>query len=289
MSSISPTPSALSRLNKFPCNELAYESQTQSLYQINLYTGAYTLVGTANFLPDAVNALAYHPGDNYLYAVAQRTNAYGYIVRIGTNGTFETVPGGIIIQTGIGNPVPNSMTSGTIDSNLIYWLAAANGFNYVMVDLNPGSSTYGTVIGNGTTGMELAAPPQSQYYQVNDWAVLGGYTERIYAVAGQPLGSNNYDTHLLYWNTTSKAWTKLQTYSGLYGDTGTNGISGRASWGAMYSTADGYIYATENWTGRIYRFNVVNVTSSAYNFVSQGPAGLTNDGARCSSGPPVGP
>ncbi|KAJ0119553.1 hypothetical protein J7T55_013756 [Diaporthe amygdali] len=279
-SSASPTPSALSRLAKFPCDELAFETQSQTLYAINLTTGFYYRIGPATLFLDTVNALAYHPQENYLYAIAQRNSAYGYIVRIGAGGTYETVPNGIIEQTGFNPPV--SINVGEMDLNYNYWLAQNNGKSWVQVDLNSSSSTYGRVINNGTTNMAVLNS-QSTNYVVADWAYLPAWAaNKLYSLGKQDKGGGTgYNTHLLQWDMTTKNFTQLVTYPDFAG-----GGNGTASWGAMYSTNDGFLYATENTSGRIYKFDISNPNASGYTFVSQGPAGSANDGARCQNGPP---
>ncbi|KUI56153.1 hypothetical protein VP1G_03474 [Cytospora mali] len=264
-------------LTRFACDGTAYETQSKSLYSLSLASGSYSAVGASNLFTDTVNALAYHPVENYLYAVAQNNRQYGYIVRIGAGGYYNIVPNGNIPQTGTGTPT--SMTSGDIDSNSYYWLAYNSGQNWVQVDLNSGSPTYGQVLNNGsTTGL-------STLITVSDWAYIPAYPNKLFAIGGQSMGAGTYSSYLLSFDMTTKAWTSLQTYSGLAGGVSATLVAGQAAWGAIYTTSDGFLWATENYTGRIYKFQIASPSASGFIYVSQGPAGTTNDGARCMNGP----
>lgn len=233
--------------------------------------------------------MAYHSGEDYLYASAQAGTAQGYLIRIGAGGVVERVlPGVSIIDTG-----GESIVSGTIDGKGFFWVSWLKGQQFAKLDMNFGSPNYGKVVDNGTTGLSTQIPGnQGPNYVISDWAVLGGnsnFTNRIYTVAGQTVSAGNYKTHLIYWNTDTKTWSTPITYDGLSGGQGpafgSNPGTGIAQWGAMYPTSDGFLYATENNSGRIYKFNVFNASSTNYEFVSQGPQGGSNDGARCYSAP----
>lgn len=231
-----------------------------------------------------VNAAGYHSGEDYIYAIAQTNNQNGYVVRIGRDGSVERVLNGVSITQTI-----SSITSGTIDSSGFFWVAWANGREYAKINLQFGNADYGKVVDSGLTNLNSTTQLNNngQYYVVSDWAFLGGATRagKIYMVAGQPKGSNTYDSQLLSWAPDTKTWTLLATYTGLSGGTGPttgpNGGVGIAQWGAMYPTNDGFLFATENNSGRIYKFNVDSPSSTAFQQVAQGPQGGSNDGARC--------
>lgn len=234
-----------------------------------------------------VNAAGYHSGEDYIYAIAQTLNQNGYVVRIGRDGTVERVLSGVSITA-----TTSSITSGTIDSSGFFWVAWTNGQQYAKINLQFGSADYGKVVETTSTGLFTAFNGNGQYYVVSDWAFLGGATRagKIFMVAGQPKGNSVFDSHLLSWATDTKTWTRLATYTGLAGGTGpawtnpdgsANTGAGVAQWGAMYPTNDGYLFATENNSGKIYKFNVDSPSSTGYQEVASGPQGGSNDGARC--------
>lgn len=233
-----------------------------------------------------VNAAGYHSGEDYIYAIAQTNNQNGYVVRIGRDGTVERVlPGVTLTQTTL------SITSGTIDSSGYFWVAWDKGQQFAKINLIFGSADYGKVVDSGPTGLATAFNNNGQYYVVSDWAFLGGATRagKIYMVA-QHTVTGGYNTQLLSWATDTKAWTRLQTFTGLTGGTGpaftnsdgtANSGVGVAQWGAMYPTNDGFLFATENNSGKIYKFNVDTPSANGYSEVASGPQGGSNDGARC--------
>lgn len=233
-----------------------------------------------------VNAAGYHSGEDYIYAIAQTTGSNGYVVRIGRDGSVERVLNGVsITQT------TTSITSGTISSDGFFYIAWSNGREYAKINLQFGSADYGKVVESDTGLTNLNSSTQlnnnGQYFVVSDWAFLGGATRagKIYTIAGQPLGNNQFNSRLLSWAPDTKTWTLLATYTGLSGGTGPttgpNGGVGIAQWGAMYPTQDGFLFATENNSGKIYKFNVDNPSSTAFQQVASGPQGGSNDGARC--------
>lgn len=255
--------------------------QSNTLYKINLVVGGATAVAKASLHTDAPNAMAYHTGDNYMYAVAQKNNANGQVIRIGSDYVVQVVSGVTVATT-------LSITSGTIDPDGYFWVAWSNAQQYAKLDLRVGSTTYGQTALTGSTGL-LTLNGNAQYYQINDWAAEGptsgtfNRTGLLYTVAGQggQTGqSTGFNSYLLSMTTANPpVWTLLGTYNNFNG--GTNGaVTGRADWGAIYPSSDGYLYATENTTGRIYRFNLAT-PSTAPEFILQGPSGTTNDGARC--------
>lgn len=216
--------------------------------------------------------MAYHPQDNFLYGVGQNRNG-AFIYRIGANGvstntTFK------IPQFDFTNGV--YMTSGEIDNNYQYWIAYNKGQNYVQVDMDNTSVTYGQIIKSGATiGL-------STYITVSDWAYIPSYTAHLFSLGGQN-SSNTFSSYLLSFNTLTLTWSQVVQYSNSSGSTG--GTAGLAAWGAIYSTDDGYLYGTENNSGGIFKGKIVTPTAADFSFVAQGPIGSSNDGARCLNAP----
>lgn len=259
--------------------------QSNTLYKIRL-AGNSTPIAVRNpVYADPPNALAYHTGDNFMYAVGQKGGQTGQVIRITNDGVGRAVSGVTVSTT-------SSITSGTIDPDGYFWVAWTNAQYYAKIDLRVGAgASYGTTVLTGSTNL-LTTPNnmnQAQFYQINDWAAVGptsgdgNRTGKIYTVAGQGgQGSSTTFRSLLLSMTTANppVWAILGTYTDFNGGTNGNGTTGRADWGAMYPTSDGYLYATENTNGRIYKFDLTT-PANLPTFVIQGPNGTTNDGARC--------
>lgn len=262
----------MSSLTPLSCQGPSYETQNKILYAINLITGQ-NIVLTSAVSVDTTNALAYHPQENYLYAVAQNNHYYGYILRIGAGGVHEnttfTIP-----QTNPTGTGATSMTMGDIDVNLQYWLGYNNGNGWVQVDLNSANTaTYGQIVNSSTADRGI--------YIVSDWAYLPGHPNKLWALGQHVVtAGTSYDTQLMYFDLTTKAWTNVFLFQTVAGGTG-----GMAQWGAVYTAADGYLYGLENNSGQIWKFKVDSPTQADAVFVSQGPVGATNDGARCMLNP----
>lgn len=260
------------------------------LISVNLLNGTSENVKAAMTIPGGaggVNAMAYHSGEDYLYAIAQTSGQKGYVVRISSDGLVERpLPGDVRIDE-----TTSSIVSGTIDPQGFFWISWTQGQQFAKIDMNFGSVNYSKVVDSGPTGLTTQIPGnQGSSYVISDWAYLGGIPPgRIYAVAGQTVNSTLgiYKSHLVYWTTANKTWSSPTTYEGLAGGTGpafgANPGTGKAEWGAMYATSDGFLYATENNSGRIYRFNVANRNATNFESLTQGPQGGSNDGARCYS------
>ncbi|KUI52818.1 hypothetical protein VP1G_00108 [Cytospora mali] len=267
-----PSPRNVSSLAPLSCSGPGYETQNKILYAVNIATGAYVLVSSA-ISADTTNALAYHPQENYLYAVSQNNHDYGYILRIGAGGTHEnttfTIP-----QTNPTGTSATSMTLGDIDVNLQFWLGYTNGNGWVQVDLNSANTaTYGQVVASGTA--------DRGNYLVSDWAYLPAYPNKLWALGQQVVTSGSvYNTWLMYFDLTTHTWVNSYQFQGINGGTYL-GVSGMAQWGAVYTATDGYLYGLENNSGQLWKFKVNNPTQADAVFVSQGPPGGINDGARC--------
>lgn len=262
----------MSNLTPLSCSGLGYETQNRALLSFNLTSGASFEISSA-VSTDTLNALAYHPQENYLYAVAQTNRYDGYILRIGANGTHENTTF-VIPQTNPTGTSATSMTLGDIDANLQFWLGYSNGNGWVQVNLNSANgTTYGQVVSNGTADRGT--------YLVSDWAYLPAYPNRLWALGQEVVTPGSvYNTWLMYFDLTTHLWVDYFQFTDVNGGT-TDGVAGEAQWGAVYTALDGYLYGLENNSGQIWKFKVDSPTVDDAVFVSQGPAGGVNDGARC--------
>lgn len=239
---------------------LLFQGAPTTEYAIDLVTGAPTTVASA-FYPQNINGVGYNVLDGYVYGNTTLTAPYN-IVRVGAGGAVEVL-----------GPQPAGSAGflmGDVDANGHYW--AATGAKWYEIDLVPGSPTYLQVLASGTaaapTGLVIGA----------DWAYVPGGGDYLYATAY--VGSNNLAA-LARFNMTTHQWENAG-YLG-YSAVMTTALPETA--GAVYADADGFLYASYNTNGRIYRIDVNPTGNSTGALFSQGPASASNDGARCAQSP----
>lgn len=216
---------------------------------VNMVTGAYE---TANIIEDySINAVGYNVLDDYIYGWDLTPNDPS-IVRVATDGSVTrlglpagSVPGAVI---------------GDVDADGQYW--TFNGPTWNQIDLAPGSPTYMTVVDSGTSPI-----PAGLISVGADWAYVPGAGEYLYSV-GQDTGG---EAQLIRFDPA----TSEHTIAGSLG----LGV-GTWTFGAVYADANGYLYASNNTTGTIYRVDIDSVSAEVF---AQGPASNSNDGARCAS------
>jgi uncharacterized repeat protein (TIGR01451 family) len=213
-----------------------------TISQVNLATGTTTQIGST---ADLVNAVGYNTTDNYMYGIDFSTQRP---VQIASDGTLTQLP----LPTGM---VAGNYNTGTFDGQGHYWIAQSagieDGSRWYEIDYNVGSTTYGTVLASGEFANNIIG---------SDWAFSG---QDLYSVQD---GSN----HLISFNTTTHALTDLGALSGVPA----------SYYGAVYSDAAGYVYASNNQTGEIYR--ITPSTRTALDLTA-GPPSNGNDGAFCSA------
>ncbi|MBT2534412.1 DUF11 domain-containing protein [Arthrobacter sp. ISL-48] len=218
--------------------------------QVDLVTGANS---TAFELPSHVNAAGYNTLDNFFYG----TTATGHLVRVGANGSL----------TDLGIPAGTTGTLslvGDFDNAGHYWVTA-NGVNNTVyeIDLAPGSATYGTVVNTVVRTVPAGVVASA------DWGYIDG---AFYSTASDTTGNV-----LLRFDPATGASTVVGPMNGPDGTQ----FTGLAA-GAVYVDAGGYLYASNNATGNIYR---ITPTTGATILLSAGPAAAGNDGARCALAP----
>lgn len=227
-----------------------YPAGPHLVQQVDLVSGAYT---TAFELPSHVNAAGYNTLDNFFYG----TTPTGHLVKVGANGSLADlgIPAG---TTGTLSIV------GDFDNAGHYWVTQNGVDNTVYeIDLAPGSPTYGTVVNTITKTIPAGVTVSP------DWGYIDG---AFYSVGTDATGNVvvRFD-----------AATGTSTVVGpMNGPDGTQ-FTGLAA-GAVYVDAGGYLYASNNATGNIYR---IDPTTGATILLSAGPAAAGNDGARCALAP----
>ncbi|MDP9904650.1 beta strand repeat-containing protein [Arthrobacter bambusae] len=220
-----------------------------SIYQVDIATGAFSKTASTT---DVVNATGYNVMDNYVYGWDVTTNT---IVRVGSDGS--------LVSLGLPAGVVPSATNviGDVDSSGHYWMMSSSPTGqWYEIDLVPGSATYGQVLASGS------ALPPAGYTNGADWAFVNGslyMVDRNTATGKAALAQFSLTTH---------AFSIVGQLPNVPGD----------SFGAVYAVPGGYLFASDNQTGEIYRINVANAASID---VNTGPASSGNDGARCALAP----
>lgn len=227
-----------------------YPAGPHLVQQVDLVTGAYN---TEFELPSHVNAAGYNTLDNYFYGTTQA----GHLVRIGANGSL----------TDLGVPTGTTGTLsivGDFDNAGHYWVTANGVDNSVYeIDLAPGSPTYGTVVNTAARTIPSGVVSDA------DW----GYIDGSFYSTGRDATGNV----VVRFDPSTGASTVVAPMNGPDG-TQFTGLSA----GAVYVDAGGYLYASNNATGNIYR---INPTTGATILLSGGPPAAGNDGARCALAP----
>ncbi|KAI1810597.1 hypothetical protein GGS20DRAFT_594153 [Poronia punctata] len=226
------------------CDKYGYLVQNVTLFQVDLATGRYTNINTDIGDASPINAIAYNTLDNYLYA---RQAGRNQLIRIALDGLAE------VVAT---MPTADGVNIGDIDSDGNYWYAGSG--KWFQVDLRPNSSTYGTLLSNGSLdlgplGLSLA-----------DWAYIPVGGPYLYTAAAQ-----NGQTVLARFSLETKAWEVVENYGRQIAQNG---------WGAVYAMNNGTLYASDNASGEIWAFPILG--GQPY-MSSQGPVSGSNDGARC--------
>ncbi|GAB3751084.1 DUF7927 domain-containing protein [Microlunatus parietis] len=212
---------------------------------IDVVTGAASTLGSIE--NRRINAIAYNVLDDYIYGLDLHNTT---IVRVG--GDASAVP--------IGWPegLPH-LVVGDIDEAGRYWVT--DDLNWHVVDLAPGSSSYGTVVDQGQ-----APTPAGLASMGADWAYVPG-TDALWSIGIE--GSNAVLVKF------DRATRQKSVAANL-------GVLGGNTFGAVYADPNGFLYGSDNVTGQIFRVDVAAGTAQKF---SDGPSSGTNDGARCAEAP----
>ncbi|KAI7136087.1 hypothetical protein KC324_g16670, partial [Hortaea werneckii] len=248
-------PSQPARLS---CARQGYLVQNFNWFVVEIATGNTVQNGTIQGgIP--MQAMGYNRCDGLIYATDQEA----HLVRFG----LDLTPQRLYEQTFF------RYQTGEVDNDCQYWAirtADNDVARWIHVDVNPASPVYGSIVGQG----ELAVP---QYFYA-DWAYVPGAGSYLWSVGIDQPTANAY----LY---RFDQATLTSVIVASFGDIGLadfrpDPASGyRLNFGAVYASADGYLYGSENISGNIYRFTV----TAPYNwqFLVRGPGTVQNDGARC--------
>ncbi|KYK58692.1 hypothetical protein DCS_05709 [Drechmeria coniospora] len=244
-----------------PCSVHGYIIQAgQNFYGIDLSTSQFSLIksGIAPGVrgPGVINGIGYNVLDSYVYGFIRTNNDTGSVlIRIGAGGA-STLIGSVVLNAA--NGFPAGPVNGTIRPNIgditpdgQFWVTTGSGSagGWAQIDLSPGA-TFATIVAIGTSPQLLNMP---------DWAyVPGGGTNYLYGLASS---ANASIVYLQRWNTVTHQYTVLA-------DLGT--AIGLNTFGAVFGTADGYLYGQNGFDGFLYRIKV-NPPGSALEFIAEGP------------------
>ena len=215
------------------------------LHRIDLVTGES--VQGMQLAGEEVNAAGYNVLDDYIYA----SRRDGEVLRIGQDGVTELgmIPGVPEVKRVVGD----------VDEDGHYW--TINAGTWYEVDLVPGSSSYMTVLDSGQLGSAGAGIVEGP-----DWAWVPGAGDSLWRV----MENSDSEPVLVSFDMATGAQTSHGVIPGVPA----------IKAGAVYADADGYLYASDNDSGVIYRINIQDVTAEVF---SPGPSSGANDGARCAS------
>ncbi|RYP14714.1 hypothetical protein DL765_006184 [Monosporascus sp. GIB2] len=245
-----PVPPANTTCTSLTILSKGYLIQFNSLYRVDLQTGGYEQVASAVSNGNNVNAIGYHPLDNYLYGIVNPTRQ---LIRISSRGEATVVSTFTEAQMGA------AANLGDVDGEGYFWFGSA-GSTWHQVDLRrPGSATYGTIVARGTAdtlGLSVA-----------DWVHIPAAGPYLWSVGGGVVGGGT-GTTLMRFSLATKRWEAVARYR----------VLAPGGYGALYGINNGTLYASNNAVGQIWAFNVFG---GAPYLASTGPASSANDGARC--------
>lgn len=225
-----------------------------SVHEIDMVTGIDQEPAGTPIPNRQINAIGYNVQDNYIYGWDNQT---GQMVQI--QDDWSATPIG----------APNGYAGGTtnvyvgdVDSNGDYWFTS--GTRWYQVDLTAGP-TYKNILATGPIN------PPANSGTLGDWAFIPGRPDLYTTMNDTTLNQ----ARLWVFNTTTHTWSSpgllpaITPYQPLVE-------------GAMYTDSEGYLYASVNLTGDIWRIDVASVTAA---LLSSGDPSTNNDGARCANAP----
>lgn len=217
-------------------------AQRSSFYSVDIVTGQKKLI-KSDISPNIVQAIGYNAYDNNIYGVVNSNPAQ--IARIDAKGTLT-------LLKEIPSAYGTSFNAGDVDENGHFWISFS-GKAWLQIDLKTLN-----ILASGTATSTLA---------VADWAYVPGGGNYLFGVTVDGYGNAN----LQKFNRGTKTWQVVGTGYGQI-------FPGYGVVGAVYATQDGFLYASENTGGKIYKLSLDGRTST---FITTNPTTSNNDGAHC--------
>ncbi|MDI3321454.1 DUF7507 domain-containing protein [Pinibacter soli] len=255
-----------SGFESFDCSQNGYIVGNNSLYSINIKTGASQLIAALPNSPagpakTSYNSMGYYSGDNSLWA----TTGYGYLAKIDRNGNVQ-----FFNVTGLPNTV-NAGTSGhetsanaaficgSSDMNGNLYLYNANAKYYYIVNVSSSTPVYtGRLqLGNGNG------------YNIADWV----FDNNTNTLTGVDVGDSPIKKYVFNAVTGALAGTPITI------NPGTSGLSAENSSGSIFTDVSGTTYLYGNTTGGFYRIN--NSAPYTVSKITNLSVFQNNDGTNC--------
>ncbi|KAF2019842.1 hypothetical protein BU24DRAFT_476888 [Aaosphaeria arxii CBS 175.79] len=244
-----PSSAPASPLATFVCNAVGYLVQSNSLYSLNATSGLTSLLSSTIGAGGDVTSIGYNVLDNTIWGVVSILGANS-LVQIGSDGGQK--PLAVSLGAGYWN-------AGDIDNTGKFYITQGGGV-WAVIDLAPGSATFGTIIESGDATASIIAINGMGIF---DWVYLPARPGYLYAVTiGPSLVRFNLATHI---------WEKIMDYPSL---AGTN------QFGSFWGSDTDEFYGQETTTGNIYTFNAGGGAATLLSTSLSVPSG---DGARCIS------
>ena len=241
---------------------ILFQEQPTDAYEINLITGSSS-VAASDILGD-LNATGYNPLDDYIYGFSSDDSGMwrlgeGYVTEpLGLPSNWTTFP-----------DMPPTLETGRpyigeFDADGDFWVGFASGttMHWAEIDMDPSSPTYFEVVAAGSAVVPNALnAPWDWAYNVDDGDLYG-------------IAANATSDSVVRFDTTTHDFTVVNDLGVMQHPDGDD--VGR--FGATYSDVDGFMYASDNITGGIWR---TDMNTGDTVFFSSGPSSSNNDGARC--------
>ncbi|WP_157802647.1 DUF7927 domain-containing protein [Sediminihabitans luteus] len=259
-----------------------------TVYDVDLVTGDF--VDRGHVPQFGVNGVGFNAldGQNYGALVPGQSTNPPELIRTSVDlQTQENLgqPDFSGVDFDVDDLVSTAFNIGDVSPDGIWYGSTTQGglASWIAVDVDPLSPTFMDVVAGdpsyGTTAANLVSGA--------DWSWHDGL---LYSV-GYNTNQNPRTTVLFSLDpSTGTASTQVVAPYGIItapdGVNPSNSAGIGAQWGATYMDDAGYMYASNNGTGQIWRFNL-NAPAQPPTFFSYGPASTGNDGSRCPSPVPV--
>ena len=223
------------------------QNTPSDLYRVNLVTGSANIL--ASGWPTTTNAIGYNILNNYIFGYDVTTRGRITVIDASYNITSLDVQG-------LGNNVKAYV--GDVSTEGYLYLHDGNQ-TVRIVDVNPQRTTYLTLI----NVMSL-----SKTTNIADWA--------FNPTDGKLYGVNNVGNVI-----------QTDPDTGVVRNLGNPGITEDGLFGAVYFDNAGFLFASHNNTGKIYRIDLRPPIQSPPEAIlfTNGPSSSKNDGARCPYAP----
>lgn len=252
-----------------------------SVYDVDLVSGESTDRGT---LPRyGANGVGYNAIDGWYYGPVPVGQTGGELQFTATSPDLAT-------QTDLWAPdfsgvgylsaagFPAGVNIGDVSPDGVWYGSTAEptGATWFSMDVDPGSPTFGTVLSGddsyGTGSTNNQPGDDWSYHDGFLWSVGFNATTRNTLIFRMDPAAGRQSAMSVWAFKGSLAAPDGQNPSGQPG--------GGSSWGATYLDDAGFLYASNNGTGQIWRFDLTDAAAPAQ-FFAYGPPSTGNDGARC--------